>query len=140
MERGNEYAAKTAIRAEYAEKERKLQERDDISHKCKKQLQAFLRMEQITAEGGELGEVKRRIDGKGIVIFTLESGGTIRDTGKEIFYSSHDLKAERMALRYAAKKWGKQIEQERGRITFQPEKQMELSPLELSKRRKGISR
>lgn len=98
MERGNEYAAKTAIRAVYAEKERKLQERDDISHKGKKQLQAFLRMEQIAtearAEGGELGEIKRRIDGKGIVIFTLESGGTIKDTGKEVFYSSHDQKAE----------------------------------------------
>ena len=55
-------------------------------------------MEQIAtearAEGGELGEIKRRIDGKGIVIFTLESGGTIKDTGKEVFYSSHDQKAE----------------------------------------------
>lgn len=144
MERGNEYVAKTAIRAEYAEKERKLQERDDISHKGKKQLQAFLRMEQITAEaraeGGELGEVKRRIDGKGIVIFTLESGGTIRDTGKEIFFSSHDPKAERMALCYASKKWGKCVALEKGCIAFQPEREIERPEPGIERKRRGLSR
>jgi hypothetical protein len=70
-------------------------------------------MEQIaaeaSAEGEELGEVKRRIDGKGIVIFTLDSGGTVRDTGKEIFFSGHEPKAERAASLYAAKKWGRRI-------------------------------
>jgi hypothetical protein len=52
MERGNEYAAKTTLRAEYAEKERKLQERDDIdiSHQGKIRLLAFLHIEQIAAE------------------------------------------------------------------------------------------
>ncbi len=144
MERGNEYAAKTAIRAEYAEKERKLQERSDISHKGKKQLQAFLHMEQITAEaraeGTELGEIKRRIDNNGIVIFTLESGGTIRDTGKELFFSSHDPKAERTAMLYAGKKWGRRLAVEKGHIMFQPERYTEIKAPELEKRRKGISR
>ena len=28
------------------------------------------------------------IDSKGVVIFTLDSGGTIRDTGKEVFFSA----------------------------------------------------
>ena len=110
---GLDYAAqgseKAAIRAEYAEKERELQERSDLSGQGKKQLQAFLRMEQIQAEaraeGSDLGEIKRRIDGKGIVIFTLDSGGTIRDTGKEVFYSVHDSKAEHAATLYVAKKW-----------------------------------
>ncbi len=144
MERGNEYADKTAIRAEYAEKERKLQERGDISHKGKKQLRAFLRMEQITAEtsadGAEIGEIKRRIDGKGIVIFALESGGTIRDTGKEIFFSSHGVKTQRIAERYAAKKWGKRVALENGCITFQPEREIDLSTPELQPRKKGLSR
>ena len=144
MERGNEYASKTAIRAEYAEKERKLQERDDISHKGKKKLQAFLRMEQITAEaraeGRELGEVKRRINGKGIVIFTLESGGTIRDTGKEVFFSSHDKKAQQIAERYAAKKWGKRVVLDKGRIIFAQEREQERQTPELGKMKKGISR
>lgn len=105
---GLDYAAKTAIRAEYAEKERELQERSELSASGKKELQAFLRMERTIAEaradGVELGEIKRRIDGKGIVIFTLDSGGTIRDTGKKIFYSVHDTKVEQTARRYAEKK------------------------------------
>lgn len=104
---GQGCATKTAIRAEYAEKERELQERNDLSSSGKKTLQAFLRMEQISAEaraeGTDLGEIKRRVDGKGVVIFTLDSGGTVRDTGKEVFYSGHDPKAERAAGLYAEK-------------------------------------
>ena len=120
---GLEYAAKTAIRAEYAEKERELQERSDISISGKKSLQAFLRMDQVAAEaraeGQELGDIKRRIDGKGIVIFTLASGGTIRDTGKEILFSAHDPKAEHAATLYAEKKWGKHLTVGKGRIHYQ---------------------
>lgn len=140
---GQEYAAKTAIRAEYAEKERELQEHGGFSHTGRKTLQAFLRMEQITAEaraeGSELGEVQRRIDGKGIVIFTLDSGGTVRDTGREIFYSSHDPKTERTAMRYAEKKWGKRLAVQKGCIQFQPEPEHLREP-ELQNRRQGLSR
>lgn len=128
---GLEYAAKTAIHAEYAERERELQERNDISATGKKELQAFLRMEQVAAEahaeGSPLGEVKRRIDGKGIVIFTLDSGGTIRDTGKELFFSVHDPKVEHAAKLYAEKKWGKRLTLEKGCIMFQPERENERS-------------
>jgi hypothetical protein len=60
----------------------------------------------------------RRIDGKGVVIFTLPSSGSIRDTGKELFYSAHDEKAHGVALAYAALKWGKNITQEQGKILF----------------------
>ena len=116
-------AAHTEIRAEYTEKERELQERQDLSTSGKKTLQAFLRMEQITAEataqGQALGKIESRIDGRGIVIFSLESGGTIRDTGKEIFYSSHDAKAKEVAALYAVKKWGKHISVKQGHILRQ---------------------
>ena len=131
---GLDYAAKTAIRAEYAEEERELQERSDLSSQGKKQLQAFLCMEQIAAkaraEGSDLGSIKRRIDGKGIVIFTLDSGGTIRDTGKEVFYSVHDPKAEHAATLYTARKWGKHHTVEKGRIMFQPERELERPAVE----------
>ena len=146
---GLDYAAqdseKAAIRAEYAEKERELQERSDLSSQGKKQLQAFFRMEQIQAEaraeGSSLGEAKRRIDGKGVIIFTLDSGGTIRDTGKEVFFSSRDAKAEHAATLYAAKKWGKRITVEKGRITFQPEREVERAmPDREATRRQGLSR
>jgi len=75
-------------RADRAFKERALLEREDISAKAEKPLQAFLRMERIAAEykaqGVDLGDITRRIDGKGVVLFTLPSGGSIRDTGKEL--------------------------------------------------------
>ncbi|CAK7041495.1 MAG: hypothetical protein DELT_02845 [Desulfovibrio sp.] len=126
---GQGYATKTAISAEYAEKERELQEQSNLSASGKKVLQAFLRMEQICAEaraeGSALGDIKRHIDGKGVVIFTLDSGGTVRDTGKEVFFSSRDSKAEHTATLYAAKKWGKRLAVEKGRITFQPEREIE---------------
>ena len=119
---GLDYAAKTVIRAEYAEKERELQEQRGLSYAGKKTLQAYLRMDQVAAEaqaeGSPFGEIKRRIDGKGIVLFTLESGGMVRDTGKQIFFSPHDSQAEYAARRYAEKKWGKNLTMEKGRIIF----------------------
>ena len=142
---GLDYTAKTIIRAEYAEMERELQERSDLAGQVKKELQAFLRMGQIAAEaraeGSALGEIKRRIDGKGVVIFTLDSGGTIRDTGKEIFYSGHDPKAEHIAVRYAFKKWGKRLAVEKGHITFLPERQIEqLVPEPELPKKRGMER
>lgn len=140
---GLDYAAKTVIRAEYAERERQLQEQTNLSASGKKELQAFLRMEQIAAEaraeGSSLGEIKRRIDGKGIVIFTLDSGGTIRDTGKDVFYSVHDPKAERAAKLYAEKKWGKRLAVEKGRIQFQPERERQQLQPEIPRKRQGLS-
>ena len=122
---GLDYSAKAATRAEYAEKERKLLERDDISASSKKTLQAFLRMDQVIteaqAEGAEFGNIKRRIDGKGVVIFTLESGGSMRDTGKEIHFSGHDDMAKDVAARYAEKKWGKKLNVEKNHIKIMPQ-------------------
>lgn len=108
------------MRAEQAQKERELLERQDLSAKGKRQLQAFLRMDGVLAEaraqGREFGEVSRRVDGKGVVIFTLPSGGGIRDTGREIFYSARNAEAQDIAALYAVRKWGKHIVQEAGRI------------------------
>ena len=138
--------ARAEIRAEYALKERELYERQDLSASGKKTLQAFFRMEQVVTEartqGKDLGEIKRRIDGKGVVIFTLPSGGAIRDTGKEIFYSNHDTIALGVATLYAVKKWGKHATPEQGRIVFQPGQKMERQTPEqiLSPKRQEMSR
>jgi hypothetical protein len=52
-------------------------------------LRAFLRRDRIAAEaearGHDPGGLARCVDGKGVVIFTLASGGGIRDSGKAIF-------------------------------------------------------
>ncbi|MDR0239939.1 MAG: hypothetical protein LBI88_06895, partial [Deltaproteobacteria bacterium] len=109
-------------RADHAAKERALLEREDLSAKAKKPLLAFLRMERITAEskaqGFDLGDIARRIDGKGVVIFTLPSGGRIRDTGKELYFSAYDEIAHGVALTYARLKWGQNLTQEQGKIMF----------------------
>lgn len=146
MEHGNAYASPQALRANYAEKSRVVEERTDISDNNKKQLHALLRMEQITAEahaaGQDLGKITHRVDGKGVVFFTLESGGSIRDTGKELFFSSYDTQAQHIAALYASKKWGKHLAIEKGRIAFQPDRQREgwIPEPELSKRQQGLSR
>jgi len=130
------YAEGQALRAVHAAKERALLEREGLSAKAKKPLQAFLRMERIAeaskAQGYDLGNITRRVDGKGVVIFTLPSGGSIRDTGKELYFSAHDKKAHGVALAYAALKWGKNITQEQGRILFHstPEVQREQEGME----------
>jgi hypothetical protein len=68
-------------------------------------------MEQISAEartdGSDLGDIKRCIDGKGVVIFMLGSGGTIRDTGKKVFSFRHDPKAEHATKLHADKERGR---------------------------------
>lgn len=141
---GLEYVAKTVIRADYAEKQRELQERNDISASGKKNLQAVLRMEQITAEaragGADLGDIKHRIDGKGVVIFTLDGGGTIRDIGKSVFFSVHDSTASHAAKLYAEKKWGKHLAMDKGRIMFQPERELERPAPKFPIKQKGLSR
>ncbi|HML53256.1 MAG TPA: relaxase/mobilization nuclease domain-containing protein [Solidesulfovibrio magneticus] len=74
------------------------------------------------AKAGELAELetstqdKRRlfsgftssIDTKGTVFLNLASGGTIRDTGRQIIFSNDDATRE-AALLYAKAKWGKNI-------------------------------
>ena len=116
-------------KADHAAKERALLEREDLSAKAKKPLQAFLRMQRIAAaaktQGHDLGDIARRIDGKGVVIFTLTSGGSIRDTGKELFYSSHDEMAHGVAIAYAALKWGNNITLEKGKILFRQAREIQ---------------
>ena len=111
-----------SLRAAHAEKERTVLEREDVSTRGKRQLQAFARMERIAeearAQGRAIGEVKRRIDGRGEILFTLDNGASIRDTGKEVFSSAHDDKAREIALRYAGLKWGRNIAMEKSRILF----------------------
>jgi hypothetical protein len=50
-------------------------------------------------------KLKYAIDAKGTVIFTLPSGGTIRDSGTEIHFSPWDKTAKTMALQLAQTRW-----------------------------------
>ena len=89
---------------------------------AKKQLLAVLRMEQLAAEEATTGKEAQirgfsaSVDRKGIVIFTLPGGGRILDSGKELFFSGNNEAAHEVAVRYAQKKWGKQIALEGNKI------------------------
>ena len=55
-------------------------------------------------------ELKYTIDAKGTVIFNLPKGGTIRDTGTEIHFSSNDDKVKDLAQKLALAKWGPSVD------------------------------
>lgn len=101
-------------RAEFASKERAVLEKDGISGKAKSRLQSVLRMEQVA------GDFRHHVDRKGAVVFTLQDGSTVRDSGKDILFSVANDNARQTAMLYAKKKWGKQIVLEGNRIVKSP--------------------
>lgn len=102
--------------AEYAAKERAVLELDGISGKAKSRLQSVLRMEQV------VGSLRHHVDRKGAVVFTLQDGSTVRDSGKDILFSVASDSARQIAMLYARKKWGMQVVLEANKIVRQPEK------------------
>lgn len=138
-------SAASAIRAEYAERQAQVLESENLMRKGKRQLQAFLRMEELLREEAARGAlsvvpdaINRRVDKKGAVVFTLPGGGKIRDTGAEVWFSA-DPEAEHLAALYAAKKWGQRLFVDRGRIRFDRDKVVEREAPR-REREKGLSR
>lgn len=136
------------IKAEYAEKQVEVPGRTAQSRKGKKTLLAYLRMEEVLKEEALRGlpvrpeDVIRNVDAKGAVVFTLPSGGKVRDTGKEVLFSGADELAAKIAQFYARKKWGPRVRMDKGSIVFDAEAgksrtQEELGP---QRPRKGLSR
>jgi len=77
----------------------------------KRDLAAIARMHALAAEEAaakcerQLKDFTYRIDGKGTVLFTLASGGMVRDAGEQVLWSAQDKAAERVGLQYAQAKW-----------------------------------
>ena len=109
--------ARAMLRAEQAARERAVLELDGISARGKSRLQAVLRMAQVLQEKG-LGTfgARHHVDRNGAVVFTLQDGASIRDTGRNILFSVRSKVAREVALLYARKKWGKHIRMETNRI------------------------
>jgi len=82
-----------------------------LSSRNRRALLSVLKMREVFAlEDTWPPEPKYRIDGNGVVIFELPTGGTIRDSGRAIHFSGHDQSAKETALKYAKKRWGASIE------------------------------
>lgn len=90
-----------------------------INKKHKTGLIAITRMEQLAAQEAlqlDTGKgrqmfsgVQNTIDNNGIVIFKLPQGGTIRDTGKMLYFSPDEL-TQKAAMIYAHARFGKRIQ------------------------------
>ena len=105
-------------------------------------------MEKVLKEEGLRGlavrpeDVIRSVDAKGAVVFTLPSGGKVRDTGKEVLFSGSDELAVKVAQFYARKKWGPRVRIDKGSIVFDAdaEKSRTQEELDPQRPRKGLSR
>lgn len=82
-----------------------------INQKHRRALITVVQMEELIAKesGFKSEHMTHKIDTKGVVIFSLKSGGTIRDTGTEIHFSSHDKSAKELAEKLAKMKWGRGV-------------------------------
>lgn len=79
-----------------------------ISQKHRRALLTVVKMQELISKDPDLqnDDAKYKIDTKGTVIFTLKTGGTIRDTGTEVHFSGHDKAAQKLAESLAKMKWG----------------------------------
>lgn len=106
-------------RAEFASRERAILEKDGISGKAKSRLQGVLRMEQVLQEAGlDPTEYRHHVDRKGAVVFTLQDGSTVRDSGKDVLFSAASDSARQTAMLYAWRKWGRSITISNNKIMF----------------------
>ncbi len=129
------YKALAQIKSASAQKHVEILQDETATHNGKQKLLAFLRMDEIARE--ELARnsestlftgMTSTVDKKGAVVFTLQSGGNVRDTGRDVVFSGYDPNAGRLALLYARKKWGPNMSIEKNRITFLPPKEKERDP------------
>lgn len=94
---------------------------DKLTTNDKKRLLAVMRLEE------KIGvRLKTSISPSGVIIFALPTGGTIRDTGKQIYFSEFDPKAIIAAQAYAAIKWGKMQHATENTIVFKKPHQRDM--------------
>ena len=114
------YAARREIKRLALEKELQIAG-SSIGRKHQSGLVAITRMEQLAAQeilqrASGMGDqallfsrVQHTIDNSGIIIFQLINGGTIRDTGKKVYFSC-DETTRKAALIYGQMRFGKGIQ------------------------------
>lgn len=97
--------------------ERKKIQASNILYEDKMTLLAVNRMRQLAASNPSLEGFKWRIDSKGVILFTLPSGGLVRDAAKELTFSYFDPAARETAEKLAALKFGKNYAKQENKMT-----------------------
>lgn len=121
------------LRAEWRQKRQDIQQRSELTSDDRQQLLAVSRMYQLAAEDRLNGvhgmeEFTWRVDGRGTVLFTLPSGGLVRDSGKDLTFSAHDPEAQKVAERLAALKFGRLFSQEANKLYRKQSLQRDREP------------
>ena len=98
----------------WLQKEKEIIQNRKLLNPEKTTLLAIIKMRQLAereiAKGNkDFEEMKHHIDNKGTVIFTLGNGGSIKDSGKQVWFSS-DEKCKQLARLYSTQRWGKKLE------------------------------
>ena len=111
---------------------KEIQASDALRPTDKKELAAIARMYELAAQEnatseGLLKDFTYHIDAKGTVLFTLASGGLVRDTGERVFFSAHEKSAKDAALCLARAKWGCEVKLEGGVVQAGPRRVMQPS-------------
>jgi hypothetical protein len=103
------------IQEKWLKEQLKIATSDDMSSRARRGLLAVAKarelaeLETLAPDGKRLfSGFTSSIDTKGTVFLRLASGGAIRDTGKQIIFSSDEFSRE-AAMLYAKAKWGKNI-------------------------------
>jgi len=110
-------------RSIWEERTRAIQEEPELAPKEKRTLLAVARMRYLEAQDAasplglkDIQSFTFKIDNKGTVLFTLASGGLVRDIGEQVFFSDHHPAARQAGIRLAQMKWGKKVVVEGNRV------------------------
>ena len=110
-------------RSIWEERTRAIQKEPELAPKEKRTLLAVARMRYLEAQDAatpvglkDIQGFTFKIDNKGTVLFTLASGGLVRDIGDQVFFSDHDPAARQAGIRLAQMKWGKKVVIEGNRV------------------------
>jgi len=104
-------------RGTWEERKRAILGESQLQPKEKRTLLSVARMQYLSRLEADAGNALASkplqgytyaIDSKGTVLFTLASGGLIRDMGDQIVCSAHDPAARQTGIRLAQMKWGKE--------------------------------
>lgn len=103
------------IREKWLKKQLDIATSGEMSSRTRRGLLAVAKVGELADLENSAPEGKRRfsgftssIDTKGTVFIRLASGGAIRDTGRQVIFSTDEISRE-AALLYARAKWGKNI-------------------------------
>lgn len=104
-------ASHTVPGGSYATQRKIIMESHGLPAGYRHALLAVIKMREVLNNGIENEEkatnLKYSINSRGVVIFRLPGGGTVRDTGRKITFSVHEERAKDVANKYALAKWGR---------------------------------